>query len=87
MTGLLDYIRSTDYRGNRDSRGWAARRALALGIDPESIRQAILAHADRATESIVKRMLPQLKVDGFEIDVLRQGDLAEVPEPFRGYTP
>ncbi len=77
-TNLLAYIGSADFRGDREMRMWAVRRAHELGVEHELIREAILKHARDAATPLERGELPNLKWMGRELGILRENDLPEV---------
>lgn len=80
-SNLLDYISSTGPPGHLERRYWAVRRAHKLGVEPERIREAILAHERNATARAYRVEVRLLKQVGTELGILRDGDLPDVKLP------
>jgi len=85
-TKLLDYIASVDSPRHRDSRAWAVRRAAALGVAHERIRNAILEHAQRTKKVGKASPLVELKWTGLQLGILKENDLPEVEIPPKTWT-
>jgi len=80
-TKLLDYIEGVEHAPYYESRFWAVRRADALGVPHERIREAILEHARRCRKEGTSSPLVELKWTGLQLGILKDDDMPEVQIP------